>query len=37
MDPTLYVVLDRTAARGRDLDPLLDAVIDGGCRMVQLR
>ena len=37
MDPTLYVVLDRTAARGRDLDSLLAAVIDGGCRMVQLR
>jgi thiamine-phosphate pyrophosphorylase len=37
MDPTLYVVLDRTAARGRDLDNLLGAVIDGGCRMVQLR
>lgn len=37
MDPSLYVVLDRTAARGRDLDDLLAAVIDGGCRMVQLR
>jgi len=37
MDPTLYVVLDRRAARGRDLDDLLAAVIDGGCRMVQLR
>ena len=37
MDPTLYVVLDRTAARGRDLDELLTAVIEGGCRMVQLR
>ena len=37
MDPTLYVVLDRTAARGRDLDDLLAAVIDGGSRMVQLR
>ena len=37
MDPTLYVVLDRTAARGRDLEDLLAAVIDGGCRMVQLR
>jgi thiamine-phosphate pyrophosphorylase len=37
MDPTLYVVLDRTAARGRDLDDLLAAVIEGGCRMVQLR
>jgi len=37
MDPTLYVVLDRAVARGRDLDDLLAAVIDGGCRMVQLR
>jgi len=37
IDPALYVVLDRTAAAGRDLDDLLAAVIDGGCRMVQLR
>jgi thiamine-phosphate pyrophosphorylase len=37
MDPTLYVVLDRTSARGHDLDHLLAAVIEGGCRMVQLR
>jgi thiamine-phosphate pyrophosphorylase len=37
MDSTLYVVLDRTAALGRDLEDLLAAVIDGGCRMVQLR
>jgi thiamine-phosphate pyrophosphorylase len=37
MDPTLYVVLDRAAARGRELDDVLAAVIDGGCRMVQLR
>ena len=38
MDPTLYVVLDRAAARGRgDLDAILAAVIEGGCRMVQLR
>ena len=37
MDPTLYVVLDRAATAGRDLDELLDAVIAGGCRMVQLR
>lgn len=37
MDPTLYVVLDRAAARGRSLDDLLEALIDGGCRMVQLR
>jgi thiamine-phosphate pyrophosphorylase len=37
MDPTLYVVLDRTVARGRSLDDVLAAVIEGGCRMVQLR
>jgi len=33
----LYVILDRAAAGGRDLPPLLDAVLAGGCRMVQLR
>ena len=33
----LYVVLDRGAAGGRDLVPLLDAVLAGGCRVVQLR
>jgi thiamine-phosphate pyrophosphorylase len=37
MDPSLYVILDRVAARGRDLVDLLDAVVAGGCRMVQLR
>jgi thiamine-phosphate pyrophosphorylase len=37
MDPTLYVVLDRAASAGRDLGDLLDAVLAGGCRMVQLR
>jgi thiamine-phosphate pyrophosphorylase len=37
MDPTLYVVLDRAAARGRDLVEVLEATIAGGCRMVQLR
>jgi len=37
MDPTLYVVLDRGAAAGRDLGDLLDAVIAGGARMIQLR
>ncbi len=31
------MILDRTAARGRDLGQILDAVIAGGCRMVQLR
>ncbi len=33
----LYVVLDRGAAADRDLLPLLDAVLAGGCRVVQLR
>ena len=33
----LYVILDRAAAGGRDLRPLLDAVLEGGCRLVQLR
>lgn len=37
MDPTLYVILDRAVAAGRDLGELLDAVIAGGARMVQLR
>ena len=34
---SLYVILDREAAGGRDLPPLLDAVLAGGCRLVQLR
>jgi thiamine-phosphate pyrophosphorylase len=37
MDPSLYVILDRDAARGRDLGDLLAAAVAGGCRMVQLR
>ena len=37
MDPSLYVVLDRTAAGRRDLEEILDATIAGGCRMIQLR
>jgi thiamine-phosphate pyrophosphorylase len=37
MDPSLYVILDRVAAAGRDLLDLLDAAVAGGCRMVQLR
>ncbi len=37
MDPSLYVILDRAAARGRDLEEILDATIAGGCRMIQLR
>jgi thiamine-phosphate pyrophosphorylase len=37
MNPTLYVILDRVAARGRDLETVLEAAIAGGVRMVQLR
>ena len=37
MDPSLYVILDRAAARGRDLEDILDATIAGGCRLIQLR
>lgn len=33
----LYVILDPEAARGRDLGGLLEAVLAGGCRMIQLR
>jgi len=33
----LYVILDRGLAGGRELGPLLDAVLEGGCRVVQLR
>jgi thiamine-phosphate pyrophosphorylase len=33
----LYVILDREVARGRALPELLDAVLAGGCRLVQLR
>ena len=33
----LYAILDRAASRGRDIREILDAVISGGCRMVQLR
>jgi thiamine-phosphate diphosphorylase len=33
----LYVILDPEAARGRDLGELLEAVLAGGCRLVQLR
>ena len=36
-DPRLYVILDRAAARGRDLLTILDATLAGGCRLVQLR
>jgi len=37
MDPSLYVILDRAAAGGRDLFEILGAAIAGGARMVQLR
>ena len=37
MHPTLYVILDRAASRGRRLEEILDATLAGGCRMVQLR
>ena len=33
----LYVILDREGARGRSLPELLDAVLEGGGRLVQLR
>jgi thiamine-phosphate pyrophosphorylase len=33
----LYVILDREAARGRPLTELLEAVLGGGCRLIQLR
>lgn len=33
----LYAILDRAATRGRDIREIFDAVIVGGCRMVQLR
>ena len=33
----LYVILDREVARGRSLPELLDAVLEGGGRLVQLR
>jgi thiamine-phosphate pyrophosphorylase len=36
-DIALYVILDRTASRGRDLREILDGVIAGGGRLVQFR
>jgi thiamine-phosphate pyrophosphorylase len=35
--PRLYVILDRSVAGGRDLDPILAAVLAGGAEMIQLR
>lgn len=37
MDVRLYVILDRTAARGRDLEVILESALAGGCRLFQLR
>ncbi len=37
MDPRLYVILDRQVAGDRSLPELLQAVLRGGCRLVQLR
>ena len=37
MDPSLYVILDRSATGGRDLEEILEATIAGGCRLIQLR
>ena len=37
LDLDLYVILDRTAGRGRDLREILDGVIAGGGRLVQYR
>jgi thiamine-phosphate pyrophosphorylase len=37
IDIDLYVILDRSVAGARDLGDLLDACIEGGCRLVQLR
>jgi thiamine-phosphate pyrophosphorylase len=35
--PRLYIILDRSVAGGRDLDPILAAVLAGGAEMIQLR
>ncbi len=35
--PKLYVVLDRTAAAGRELETICAAALDGGAEMIQLR
>lgn len=37
IDPACYVILDRAAARGRDLESVLEGAIAGGSRLVQLR
>ena len=36
-DIALYVILDRSASRGRDLREILDGIIAGGGRLVQYR
>jgi thiamine-phosphate pyrophosphorylase len=37
IDHSVYVILDPTATRGRELAEVLEAVLEGGCRLVQLR
>jgi thiamine-phosphate pyrophosphorylase len=37
IDVTCYVILDRSATGGRNLEILLEAVLAGGSRMLQLR
>jgi thiamine-phosphate pyrophosphorylase len=37
IDASVYVILDRAAAAGRDLGDVLEGAIAGGCRTVQLR
>jgi thiamine-phosphate pyrophosphorylase len=37
IDVSVYVILDRDAAAGRDLADVLEGAIAGGCRIVQLR
>ena len=35
--PKLYVILDRSVAGARDLEAILDAALEGGAEMIQLR